>query len=257
MKRQACFLAVALLAAHGHAGASEGHWALTLGGEFTTGDYGLARSTDVWYLPVTLRYQTGPWLLKLGTSWLNVNGPANLVDGASGVTLSASGRRASRTDAGPGDVIASASYAAYEDRCRGFLLDVTVKAKLGTADADKGLGTGENDYAVQADVVSTFGNWRRFAGIGWRAMGDTDTTDFNDPWFGSLGLTYKAGLHTEIGAAWDYRQAILDGGDALSELSLFATHAVKPGLKLQPYVVKGMTDASPDWGAGVLMTVGF
>ena len=32
-----------------------------------------------------------------------------------------------------------------------LLIDLTGKVKFGTADENKGLGTGENDYAVQAD----------------------------------------------------------------------------------------------------------
>ncbi|MGF1547152.1 MAG: hypothetical protein ACFCUG_07480 [Thiotrichales bacterium] len=220
----------------------------SLGAEYTTGDYGLTRATEVWQLPLTLSYTHGRALIKLGLSWLDVSGPAHVIDG---IATTNQRRRAPTAVSGPGDVTVAASYAVHDDRATSWLVDLTGKVKLGLADAERGLGTGENDYTVQLDFNSSRGRWQRFATLGWRQMGDSPTLDYRDRWLGGLGATYTYAPRTQLGASWDYRQPVLADGAALSELTLFASLPLDPRWKLQPYLMRGFTDASSEWGAGI------
>ncbi len=238
---------LALLIASG-AGAAEGRIGVNLGADYTQGDYGLPRDTTIVSLPVAVSYARGRVLSKLGVDWLRVDGPASAVDGGAVAT---GRRRAPRAEAGLGDVTAAVGYAVVDDPAAGLLLDVTAKAKFGVADAERGLGTGENDYALQVDLSSSAGRWQRDASLGWRRMGDSATVAYRDPWFGGVGLSYAYAPRARLGVRWDFRQALFSDADPLSELTLSAVIPLDARWRLQPYLVRGLSAASPDWGGGV------
>jgi len=51
------------------------------------------------------------------------------------------------------------------------MLDVAGNIKFGTADANKNLGTGENDYSAQLDGYYTFSKTTLFATAGYKVIG--------------------------------------------------------------------------------------
>ncbi|MBS4098939.1 MAG: hypothetical protein KGZ83_19115 [Sulfuricella sp.] len=262
-----CLLWSATLLGCGAAWA-EGDLQLSVGSEYTTGKYGSTENSEIWYVPVTGKYATGSWLLKLTVPYLRISGPANVV-GMNGTMVPPAGMNSAmmplspaqatsrRTAEGVGDVIAAASYAGYENRAAGVLFDVTGKIKFATADSDQGLGTGANDYAIQGDISKQSGRWAAFASGGWKSMGNPPGVTFKNPWYASLGATYKVSSPTTLGMVYDHRSEILDGGAKVSEITLFLSQKISPTAKIQGYVLRGFAAASPDWGAGVMVSAGF
>ena len=226
---------------------------LSAGADFTSGDYGKSESTEVLALQLAAKYETGRWTYRLSLPWLRISGPSNVIGaGAEGVVLPGqAGDR--RTVSGLGDLVAGASYNLIGGRAAPFHLDAGAKLKLGTADEAKGLGTGENDFSLQVDVFKPIGNFMPFATLGHRWYGDPQAFALENALYGSLGAAYVESAASTVGMSYDFRQRIVAGGARVSEVSLFLLQRLERRWKLQMYFVKGLADASPDAGGGVVL----
>jgi hypothetical protein len=193
-----------------------------------------------------VKYETGPAIFKLTVPYVHTTGTVNRDIG----TAVLANRH---TEEGLGDIVGSASYNVLGAK-GGLGLDLGVKVKFATADKDKTLlTTGENDYSVQAEAYQAFGAVTGFATLGWTKKGDPNGIDFKDPWYASLGASYKVSDTFSAGAFYDYREKVINGGAQVSELTLFAANKLNRNWKLQSYVVAGFSDASPDWGVGAIL----
>lgn len=229
----------------------------TLGGglDYSNGKYGASQSTEIWYAPLTAKYESGDSTLKLTIPYVRITAPGGgtIIDGK----LVYGGAGARSSEEGMGDVVVSYSRALFEKPVRGMLLDVTAKAKLATADAAKGLGTGENDYSLLADLYYLAGAWTPFATVSYRFTGDPAGVDLKNVWGGTLGLGYKQSANDSLGLMWDSRQASTTTGVASNEATAYWVHKFGGGLKLQTYAVKGFSDGSADWGLGAMFSKTF
>jgi len=236
--------------------AADGLTTLSVGADYTTGKYGNTDSTDILYVPFTSKYEIGPWTWKLVVPWIHITGPANVV-GAPGDTVVVGNNTGRRTESGLGDVVASAFYNVLNERNAPFGLDLGGKVKFGTADENRGLGTGKNDYSLQADLFKPLGAMTPFGSIGYRKYGDPAGIDFKNVVYWSAGASYKMSQPTSVGVAYDFRPAIIDGGSHVSEGTFFVSHKLSADWKLQVYAVKGFSTGSPDWGLGGVLAYSY
>ena len=149
-----------------------------------------------------------------------------------------------------GDIIASAGYAIVQSTDRSFGIDLTGRVKFGTADADKGLGTGKNDYGLTVDTHKSFDNWTVFGGIGWTKYGSSPYIQLKNGVNANVGASYKIDRQNSIGAYYYYHQKLVEGGASQSEVAAFWNHRISSALRLQVYALGGFADGSPDYGAG-------
>ncbi|WP_405234966.1 hypothetical protein [Lentisalinibacter orientalis] len=243
-------LVLATLAVAGAAGtalAEEGRTTLTVGAEYTTGDYGGGSDIDDIYVPVTLSWTGEQFSLRATVPYAYVSAPEGSIIGRRGDVIVGSGDDVS--DSGIGDVLLSGTWLGLAESDNA-VLDVTAKVKLGTADEDKGLGTGETDYSLQLDgyVFQRDVMWMGTVGYKWR--GDPAGLDLDDTWFVAGGVALWAGRDNRIGTLVSYRPELIDGGDAATEVSVFFDTEVSPRLGAQVYALAGLSDGSPDWGVG-------
>ena len=229
---------------------------LTLGTgfDYTSGKYGTSEKTEILYVPLTGKYEMGPWTFRAVVPYIRITGPGNVVGaGADRVTLpGASTTR--RTESGLGDIVGSAFYNVMNESRAPFGLDIGAKVKLGTADRDRGLGTGENDYSVQADAFKPFGATTVFASLGYRWYGDPPGVDLRNVVYGSAGATHKLSDNTSFGAAYDWRPKVSTNGGQISEATAFVTQRLSRAWKVQLYGVKGFSTGSPDYGVGAFLS---
>src|SRR5260221_2740169 len=154
-----CAFALGTGAAFSSYGA-DGELSAGLGVNYSSGKYGTSADTRILSIPLSARYATDLWTLKLTVPYLSVTGPANVVPGVGRIDSSGRPRRrtfaGTTTESGLGDTVASATYNAYYDAATKRGLDLTGRLKLPTAEADKGLGTGSADQSVQVDGYPTF-----------------------------------------------------------------------------------------------------
>jgi hypothetical protein len=237
--------------------------------EYSTGKYGNTQSTDITYIPVTLSYATGRAAFSLTLSYISITGPGGVIQGfgriassstpmggGGGMHFGMSGQGSTQTTAtnsGMGDVITSAAYRLSASES--MSLDVVGKIKFGTADANKGLGTGKNDYAAQFDGHFRLGDADTlFATAGYKVVGAPEGIATNNVAYGTLGLDHMLDGDTRIGAMYNAAQSAFATGAALREVDVYVSQNVSNDMMLQFVLLKGLSDGSPDSGGKLLLS---
>ena len=134
-----------------------------IGMDASRGDYGGTLDTDIVSVPVSLQLRKGRWQFDASVPWLRVSGDRNVVPSFGalpglGTLVGGAAPGTERvTTSGPGDLQLSARRALDTGGPLGIAL--SVRAKIATTDAERGLGTGANDYGVTADVYRKVGGW--------------------------------------------------------------------------------------------------
>jgi len=259
---QGKLFALGLLAcAQGALGADAGELSLGVGFNYSTGDYGTSTSTEIISIPLTARYDHGPWIFKLTVPYLRVSGGTSVVPGVGRVSNTNPRGRGqgggATTASGLGDIVAAATYNAFYNSATTLGVDVTGRVKFGTADRDQGLGTGANDYGVQADAYKTFDRLTLFGGIGYTELGSSPYIQLNSVFNATAGASYKLDERNSAGLSVDTRERASPSGFPQRELTAFWTQKIDRTWKAQAYVLKGFSDGSPDWGVGVSVAHAF
>lgn len=239
-------LITTLLAIGASAHAADEKLSLSSGLDYSVGDYGETQDTETWFLPVNLKYKSGRYTAKLGMSYLWVRGPQSVTP--EGDPLPGGG--VVRTVHGPGDVTTSLAASVLEEETAAFDLDLVGKIKFGTADTRKALGTGENDYSLQASLYKTLGAWGPYLDLGYRWKGDPAGVNYRDVWYGTVGASYRLNKAWSGGADYSWRDRLTAASSPVSEATLYANYKISDHNRLNLYGVAGFSDTSPDWGIG-------
>lgn len=222
------------------------------GVDYSSGDYGLDEKTKILVVPFSLRATTGNLAFTASLPYLRIDGPGGVVVGPGGEPLpgvpSAGGVRK-----GLGDLSLGATYTIPAETLGGLELGLGGRVKLPTASKQRQLSTGKTDFTVSADISYPMGTVVPFVNLGYRVLGDPDGFDLRNGPTASVGSTFQVGQAVLI-ASYDYARA----SSALSEDSheIFAglSGPVTSGLTLTGYAVAGLSDGSPDFGVGLLLT---
>lgn len=215
----------------------------------STGTYGNTQSTEILYIPVTGIFKTDGWTLKFTVPYLRITGPGNVLNGLGAV----GGTPATvTTRSGMGDMVASVNRKVYYDAASKLMVSLTGLVKLGTADSTKGLGTGQNDYAFEANVARKQDALTTFGKLGYKIYGSPSTYTLHNVFYGSIGMDYQMSAANNGGALVSYRQKAVNGGYDHRELLLFANHKFDVKWNAQAFLVKGFSKGSPDLGIGVM-----
>jgi len=219
------------------------------GFDFSSGDFGTNKTTDVLYVPFGLKFEWDPLIFRLTVPWERIDGNVVIVGGA---PEAAPGAR-SRSTSGLGDIVLSGTYVYDPSPELSFLplTEFTGKVKFGTADKNQGLGTGKNDYTLQLDFSKRFGDLTPFGTVGYKFIGDPSGFNLNNKVFASAGLTYKLHRRVNIGLAYDWAQSAVPGRDDIQDISPFATIKFGKHFAIDPYFVVGLSTPAPDWGGGI------
>lgn len=246
---------------------AEGGYSLGIGADYSSGDYGTGSTATLLSVPVSLGYQGDGWGWGLSVPYLSLRSKGNVVVGSGGMmggdgTGTGTGGggpgggsgATTTTESGLGDVTLRGSLELAEEGERLPWLGVTVKAKLATADLP--LGTGENDYAVQLEAAKG----RVDGYVGYKLLGDyayVDSlgtpvnVDFNNVAYGAMALSHETSDETRLSVEGYLEQPAISGNDPKREVSLIVDHWLDDDRRISGYVMKGFTDASPDWGGGI------
>jgi len=263
------YLSILVLATSAHAEngpTTDGKFSLSAGLEYSTGKYGNTTATTIWYLPVTSTYQNGDWTFSATIPYLWMSGPGGVVRGfgnlasapataqGSGFGKAAAGG-GTITHSGLGDVLIAAGYLMYTSDV--FRLDGSGKAKLGTADANAGLGTGQNDYAVQLDAYYLLADRTTLLpSIGYKFVGQPAGIPVRNVPYGSLGLDQKISESGHVGLLYEIARNPVPTLPDLKDAVLYASTSSGYD-KLAVRLTRGFTSSSPDWSVGLLLTRAF
>lgn len=261
----------ALLATCGLAHADDGA-SFGIGADYSRGDYGTGLDTGILSIPVSARVRSGNWTFGASVPWLRVSGDPNVLpttgpvdnlnplgrgrDGllGGGSSEDADGGLQRGTASGIGDVTLAATYAVPTGSALG--VELGASAKIATADEDKGLGTGANDYGVSVGLHRDFDGTMLFGGVGHTWLGDSTWIDVDSVVGGNLGVSRQAG-RGRLGAMLEHRSASAEGLDDRRDAVGFYTLPTDAGGSVQLYAGRGLSDGSPDWSAGISIRSGF
>lgn len=209
---------------------------LSTGLNYSRGDFGTDAEIEDFYVPLGFTATFESVAFRINVPYLSVDTTSE------GVTT---------TESGLGDVTASltAFNVLYSDDLD-LALDITGAIKLGTADRDAGLGTGESDATLYLDAYKFFDSATLFGSIGHRWRGDPPDVAFDDVFLAMLGVTVATGDGSLIGASIDYRESAIPEFDDIRELQGFFVLPLGDAWDLEIYAFTGFTDSSPEWGAG-------
>ncbi len=241
---------------------ADDQFSLTTGFDYSSGKYGNATATDILYVPVIGQYEMDKWTFKLTVPYISVTGPGGVVQGMGRVATPTPGvpgfgrtgrAGATATNSGLGDIVASAGYNVYAaDR---LSLDVVGKIKFGTADVNKGLGTGENDYSAQVDgYYQLRDKTTLFATAGYKIVGAPVGVVANNIAYGTFGANQKLTDITSAGLMLNAAQSAFGASANQLDVTAYVSQKVSKRVKLQANVLKGFASGSPDYGAGLMIT---
>lgn len=224
----------------------------SIGLEFDRGDYGTADITNNWRIPLSLNYYRGPFFAGISVPYISAQ--------SSGVVTVSSGSRKRGTSitsatvskvSGLGDVNLSAGYnfnSSSTDKTKYY---VSAHIKLATADENKGLGTGEINYAIETGLNRAIEQSNLFASIGYQISGDTAVINYDNVFYVNVGVSYNNNKQKQPGVMLDYAQAATPGIKDSLELTWFMNYTRDKKRSLYFYVLAGLSESSPDYGAGV------
>ncbi len=226
----------------------------TSGVSVSTGDYGTGEDTTITELYETL-------VAKGQAGEIGVKIPYLFRDG-SGVTPGESRRARSGTvpeDAdGLGDVQLLGKYFWLAEEDSRPAVDLAGRVKFPTADESEGLGTGRFDVGFGPELLKHFGQLITFADFELVVRDKPDNSTIK-----STRLDYSVGLGYPLTSRFT-GYASLDGGtptnsgvDAPLELVLSAVYKATETAHLSGFVLAGLTEGSPDLGAGTSITFYF
>ena len=230
----------------------EGELSLITGAEYREGDYGTPDSTSLLRIPFSVTYRKTNFSLFASIPLLFASSDGDIIINSktSMPKMTAPSGSGKNTEAGIGDTLLSASYYLTPDYRQETEYRLTAIYKLATADEDKGLGTGEDDYAFEAGIAKNIDEYILSGTLGYEINGDSPDYTYNDVLYGTAGLTKQLPGYTQIGSYLTVSQALTDTTDAPLELSLFYSQPVAKARNLYLYVSKGFSDGSPDFALG-------
>lgn len=224
---------------------------LGVGFDYTAGKYGDTTSTSILEVPVVGRYQSDNVTLMLTVPYISVTGPGGVIQGIGRVGR-ATTRTTTATSSGLGDVVASAGYTVHSSDA--LALDVFGNVKFGTADATKGLGTGENDYSAQVDGYYTLAQTTMFATAGYKVYGSTAAIPLDNAPYGALGVSQDLGDKTSAGARLDIEKSPSVFEEDQRYMTVFVSQEVSNKTYVRAHLMKGFTNSTADYGFGAMIT---
>jgi hypothetical protein len=183
---------------------------------------------------------------------LEIAGPANVLVNVGSV----GGFSSSRVSASDiGDVSFNLTYQLPAWSAGAPFIDISAEVKAPTADPKQGLGTGRMDAGMQVDLYQLAGPLTVFASAGYRYRRQSPFyPGLQNSLFGSLGASANWGDALQYGLIYDYRQAASAFTGETHELLPYLSWAASPDWRVMLYTVKGFTDDSADFAAGMQLS---
>jgi hypothetical protein len=259
MKRLLLLLAfVSLPSAAADQHPAQDGWAISGGTEYSSGKYGGTTSTDILYLPFMLRYATTRYAVSLTVPYISVTSGGGVIPGVggairgSGRVTNPATRSPTTTQSGLGDVIATAGYSIYGQEQ--LTLNLVGSVKFGTANENKSLGTGKNDYAAQIDMLYAYSTSTLYASIGYKVIGVPAGYTLNNIAYGSVGVAQTIDERSRAGLTLNAAQSMGPGIEGRRDLAFDIMHRFNESNTISAKFSKGLSTSSPDWLVGLYLS---
>ena len=229
---------------------------VSAGAEFQRFEVSATENVDKFSVPLTARLTTGPLRISAQLPYVRITGPGNVVapSGPLGLPILIDPTKPAEvsTREGVGDLRVGV---AYDLPVPGLNVSLSSGAKLPTASAEKGLGTGETDYWLGTEFSTTLGAVTPFAGIAYTKAGDPDGFELRNTLSGQAGAALRLGSSTSAHLGYSYAEGASQSAQDEQRLFGGMNTAVGNGLSLGLYGSAGVNGPA-DVGAGVRLGIG-
>ncbi|MBI2353899.1 MAG: transporter [Deltaproteobacteria bacterium] len=259
------------------ADADETRYSVGLGFEFASGTYGTGSRTNTVFIPFTAAvypserldlfveipviYQSnnnvvsrlgGGMHAQQATATTAAAAPAGgMMGGSGGMGSGGMGQ------GGIGDITVRAGYVASAERADMPAVRPNVFVKFPTADSGMALGTGEFDGGFALELWKWLDKWHTFAEAGYAIQGKSPAIALKNYLFYSAGAGYQLTARLRPMVVLKGATAPVEGSVPLLETRLKLKYQATHRTGIEGYLAKGITTASPDYGAGIAVYYDF
>lgn len=257
-------------------GAKTDRLSIGAGVEYSSGTYGGATSTEIVYIPLTTRYVhdryslslTIPYISKssadqavvpgvgrMGSSSMTGTGGTGMGGGMRGGMTGGGSSSTSSSQSGLGDVTTTFGYDLISNRQLG--ITTLGGIKFGTADYNKGLGTGQNDYFAEIDGSYSFVENSLQCAVGYKYVGSPASYSLNNYAFGSVGVNHRVNERSFSGLMLNGAQSSNIYSANPLALAASYSYAMSSESNFAASLGKGLSSGSPDWDGWLNILVKF
>jgi hypothetical protein len=247
---------------------------LGLGVDYARGDFGTDSTSTYTTIPLSLDwYPNERFSLELTVPFLfqktsNTGYAAMGAGGGAAMTFS-DGRGLPRTamgtavasgeeQSGLGDITLIPTYNIMLDSSTSPAVGLSCYLKFPTADEDKGLGTGSFDWGPGVLLSKWLGDWQPFAEGRYIFQGASrEETGARDYLLADVGLGYGWSENLYLAVFSRTGTSTFDGLSAPLEMRVKTVWALGENNNAEFYLMKGVSDGSPDYGGGLAFFAGF
>jgi hypothetical protein len=271
--RSALLVVAVLCATTAHAG--EQRWSFSTGADYTNGDYGETQDTTIVIVPFAVAYKADWWSARLTVPYVMIEGPGTVVPGSAGASsgggggllgtvgglldglLGGGGADADPSapppttttikESGLGDITFALAVVPWQSD-GGTKLTVTGRVRAPTSDADRFLGIDDTAAAVSTTLSHSFsGQTAVYGSIGYERAFESEANAL----FAQVGAEGYVVPRVLLGANVDWAQANSELRRDSTQAGVYAGYDASSEWRLLIYGSAGLTDTSPDVGAGV------
>ncbi len=226
----------------------------SVGADYAAGKYGTGQLVRSASSTASLRARRKRVTVFAALPVVQVDAPGNVVapGGPLGLPIFTDPTRpATRVRrSGLGDAVVGASVQLVEPRPHHLALALTGSAKLPTASAARGLGTGKADYSVAAEAAVP-GKVTPFAAVGHSFVGQPDGYALRDVTSARGGVALRVGKASEVSVSYNYASRVSDQITDRQEVGAGLDTALSQRLSLGVQGSAGVSRGAPDAAAGV------
>jgi hypothetical protein len=246
------------------AGTSESPFSVSVGFDRSSGKYGSNRTSNSLSVPVTLSYDTDNYGFALTASYLRQTGPAGTFAGSRVRPVGVANPIVS--ESGFGDITGSVTRYLISDDETGISVDLKGEIKFATANQNRGLGTGKNDYSAEATVNKDYTTFGMSGTLGYSVLGSPGSIVINgiqqniilhNIFYGSVGAMYNMSESTKAELVYNKQQAPEIGEYQQKDITATLNFKLNKEKSLHIYVLRGLAKGSPDWGSGASVSTSF
>ncbi len=252
-------------------------YSVSLGVEYSTGQFGTDITTDAVAIPLRLYwYPTDRLDLSLEIPYLyqsnSVTTPFGVgrfktastqqVGGVrttkrNGSSTFASTFNVTNSQSGIGDLVLKGGYVVLQEGELMPEIRPEVYVKFPTADQNKGLGTGEFDGGIGVTISKWVGNWNgNLEGV-YNFIGKSQNFKLNDFFSYEAGVSYQVTDRFLPAIALKGATSPGEGSAPPFEMRIKALYNITGKLAVDGYLSKGFTIGTADYGAGAEISYNF
>jgi len=182
-------------------------------------------------------------------------GGQGMMGGAGAGVILSSGE----SQSGLGDITLTGAYNLVLDGDGSPNFAVTGYLKFPTADENKGLGTGAFDWGPGLSLSKRLGDWQPFSEARYVLQGGSSREEFGarNYFLADVGLGYAWSENLSNSLFCRLGSSAFAGLAAPLEMRLKTVWGFRENTSVEFYLLKGLSNGSPDMGAGISFFVAF